>query len=251
MSDLRTLFPDTRWNVTVNISNPLSVLYVYNSNITGTPNGGQCCLWTVPAGATWAKFEVWGGGGPGGGACCCQQGGNSGGAGSYARKTIQVTPGQTFTICAGGSTCCFSACQAPTGFPSYACNASATPCALCLCASGGLGGFTQCFVMLQGCYHCITCICGSACGHDFALCGATGASHNTSCGFNSWNWTAEPTYVGGGLRIGQDHCRSQCGTFFNGCGSFPGGGGGNANTSDGGVWCGGQGVQGLVVITYK
>ena len=251
MSDLRTLFPDTRWNVSLSVTNPLSVLYVYNTDFGAAPNGGRCCLWTVPANTTWAKFEVWGGGGPGGGSCCCMSGGASGGAGSYARKTIRVTPGQTFTICAAGSTCCYSQCQAPGGFPSYACNASATPCALCLCASGGFGGYTQCFSMLAGCYHCITCICGTACGFDFALCGPSGGSHNTSCGFNSWHTTPEPTYIGGGIRIGQDHCRICCGAWMNGCASFPGGGGGNAVTHSGSCQCGGQGMSGLVVITYK
>jgi hypothetical protein len=250
MSDLRTLFPDTRYNLTLTQLNPLGVLYVYKTNVNDVNNGGQCCLWVVPTGATWAKFEVWGGGGGGGGACCCQHAQQGGGAGTYARKTIRVVPGQSYTICAAGSTCCYSQCQAPQGFNSYACNPSATY-PLCLCARGGSGGFTQCFVMANGCYNCLTCICGQACGHDFALCGPTGASHNTTCGFDSFDLTPEPTYIGGGLRISQDHCRNTCGHFMSGGPSFPGGGGGSANSHDGSCQCSGHGMGGLVVITYK
>lgn len=250
MSDLRSLFPDSRYVQNVTVNNPYSVVYIWNTDTTSPSNGGRCCLWTVPANATWAKFEVWGGGGGGAGACCCQHAQMGGGAGTYARKTIRVVPGQQYTICAGGSTNCTAACQAPQGFPTYACNPSATY-PLCLCASGGFGGYTQCFVANNGCYMCVTCICGSACGHDFALCGPSGSAHNTSCGFSAFHYATEPTYIGGGLRVSQDHCRIACGTFMNGCASFPGGGGGTANTHDGSCQTGSHGQGGLVIITYK
>ena len=71
MSSLRTLL---QYGTSASGSVPLRSLRVYNTSITSSNNGGQCCLWTVPAGAEWAAFEVWGGGGPGAGVCCCQQG---------------------------------------------------------------------------------------------------------------------------------------------------------------------------------
>lgn len=250
MSNLRDLFPDSRFLQSVTVNNPYNVVYVYPADNAAPSNGGKCCLWVVPANATWAKFELWGGGGGGAGACCCQHAQMGGGAGTYARKTIRVVPGQSYTICAAGTTNCTPDCRGAKGFDSYACNPSATY-PLCLCAQGGSGGFTQCFVANNGCYHCISCICGCACGHDFALCGPTGASHNTSCGFSAFHYTPEPTYIGGGLRVSQDHCRITCGTFMNGCGSFPGGGGGTANTHDGSCQTGSLGAGGLVIITYK
>ncbi len=79
MSSLRTLL---QYGTTSGGSNPLTSLRVYATNITDQNNGGKCCQWTVPAGADWAAFEVWGGGGPGAGVCCCQQGW-AGGSGSY------------------------------------------------------------------------------------------------------------------------------------------------------------------------
>jgi len=54
--------------------------------------------WAVPTGSRIATFEIWGGGGQGAGARCCQQG-IPGGAGAYARKTIKVTPGDTYVFC--------------------------------------------------------------------------------------------------------------------------------------------------------
>ena len=54
--------------------------------------------WAVPTGSRIATFEIWGGGGNGGGARCCQQG-IPGGSGAYARKTIKVTPGDTYVFC--------------------------------------------------------------------------------------------------------------------------------------------------------
>jgi hypothetical protein len=173
-----------------------------------------------------------------------------GGAGTYARKTIRVVPGQTYTICAGGTGCCVSSCAGMQGYASYACNAGATY-PLCLCAQGGAPGYSQCFVAWAGCYNCITCICGTACGHDFAICGPAGSTHNTSCGFDSHHYAPEPTYVGGGLRVSRDHCRCCPGDFMISQPSFPGGGGGTAAAFDGPCFCGGYGAGGLVVVTYK
>ena len=64
MSSLRTLL---QYGTSSGASAPLTSLRVYATNVTDQNNGGKCCQWTVPTGAEWAAFEVWGGGGPGAG----------------------------------------------------------------------------------------------------------------------------------------------------------------------------------------
>lgn len=63
---------------------------------------GATCTWTVPAGATRAKFQAWGAGRGSNPACCC--GGQSySGNGAYAEIVIDVTAGDSYTLCAGCS----------------------------------------------------------------------------------------------------------------------------------------------------
>jgi len=250
MANLRDLFPDSSLFQAQLPTNVFGTLYVYNTNVGNVNNGGQCCLWTVPTGAKWARFEVWGGGGDGGGACCCQQPSKGGGSGSYARRTIRVVPGQTYTLCAAGSGCCSQNNCGTNGFSSYACNASATY-PLCLCASGGEGGSSCCWAAIGGNYHCSSNVCGSTCNADFAICGIQGSAHQSWCGFDSWHYVAQGPYIGGGMRPTRTHC----GEYWMGCDSvggniWPGGGGGTAISYGGCCW-GGWGAGGLVVVTYK
>lgn len=250
MSDLRTLFPDSRYNITVGGSATFGTVRVYNTTMNSPQNGGCCCYWTVPAGVTWAKFEVWGSGGDGGGACCCQHPAMGGGSGSYTRKTTRVVPGQGYTICAGGSGCCSQTCKGTDGFPSYVCNASATY-PVCLCASGGYGGTSGCFYAIGSCFHCSTNICGTTCGGDFSICGITGSAHASWCGYDSWHYSPNGPYLGTGVNISRTHC----GEFWMGCAGnpsvFPGGGGGTAISYGGSCCWGGWGAGGLVIVTYK
>jgi hypothetical protein len=68
-------------------------------------NYGACCQWTVPAGASSVRFQIWGAGGNSGAGCCC--GGSPFGAtGAYASVIMPVTPGDVYTLCAGCSSCC-------------------------------------------------------------------------------------------------------------------------------------------------
>jgi hypothetical protein len=63
--------------------------------------------WTVPAGVTSIKVEVWGGGGGGGGITTngffTTNGGGGGGGGAYRTASLTVTSGQTYTITIGAA----------------------------------------------------------------------------------------------------------------------------------------------------
>ena len=64
--------------------------------------GPTTCTWTVPTGATRAKFQVWGAGKGSNPGCCC--GGSSFGQnGAYAELVMDVTAGDSYTVCAGCS----------------------------------------------------------------------------------------------------------------------------------------------------
>ena len=67
---------------------------------------GATCTWTVPAGVTVAKFEIWGpGAGTYPGCCCSIQ--PFGATGAYATICMPVTAGWDYTLCAGCSLCCY------------------------------------------------------------------------------------------------------------------------------------------------
>ena len=254
--NLSTLFPTSLYTQVSSSGNTLGVIYVYNTNTNTLNNGGQCCLFTAPAGSTYAKFEVWGGGGAGAGSCCCQHAAYSGGSGSYARKTIQLVPGQQYTVCAGGSSTSpaySSTGTGVTGNPSYVCgnnSNSGITYPITLCANGGGPGSSQCNYWQNAC-NIPSCICGGGCGYDLLICGSQAGSQASTCGLVSWAFAAEPTYVGGGVRMSCDHCQNGCGSAFGGCATFPGGGGMSGNTNGGSCSCGGWGAGGLVIITYK
>ncbi len=56
---------------------------------------------TVPAGITTIVVECWGGGGGGGGNNGFDTAGSGGSGGSYAKKTMTVTPGTNYTVTVG------------------------------------------------------------------------------------------------------------------------------------------------------
>jgi len=60
---------------------------------------------TVPPGITTIIVECWGGGGAGGGSSASSvRGGGGGAGGAYAKKSITVTPGTSYTVTVGGTT---------------------------------------------------------------------------------------------------------------------------------------------------
>ena len=98
---------------------------------------GATCTWTVPAGATQAKFQLWGAGQGSNPGCCCG-GAPFGATGSYAEMVINVTPGAQYSICAGCS--CQRSC----------CSNESVGCG---CASGVTGpGICCLFASGTGCY---------------------------------------------------------------------------------------------------
>lgn len=243
MSSLRTLL---QYGTTSSGSTPLRSLRVYNTNITTQDNGGRCCQWTVPAGASWAAFEVWGGGGPGAGVCCCQQGW-SGGSGSYGRRIIEVDAGQQFTICAAGSTCCHSRCYSCRGFPSWVCG----PGGFCMCSSGGSEAASKCF-WSQNCSYsgCQMFNCGCVNGATLAICGTTGGGHGSAhCASDMHQFMPSAPFTSH-TRMSRSGCYKTDGQGQGDHGVFPGGGGASGVTHNETCYCGAKGMGGLVTVYY-
>ena len=254
MADLRTLFPDSRYTITLSGSSTnLTVLYIYNTSTESVTNGGRCCLWTVPTGATWARFEVFGGGGSGAGACCCQAPYQAGASGSYTRKSTRVVAGETYTICAAGTGCCSTTCCGVCGYPSYVCNPTATY-PLCLCSSGGCGGINNCFVGVAGCLPFLSCVVGTTCGGDFSMPGHFSSHHDGgACSFEAWQHIPSAPYKSSGFRISHDYCAGWSGCQHQGdtASLFPGGGGASAVAHGGACCWGAWGAGGMIRITYR
>jgi hypothetical protein len=106
----------------MDLSHPKAALFVGETALcqshfvaTGScvsESGGFTCFqafsangtFTVPAGISKILVEVWGGGGsggPAGASATTSSGGGGGGSGGYARKILQVTPGQSFPVVVG------------------------------------------------------------------------------------------------------------------------------------------------------
>lgn len=123
-------------------------------------NYGATCSWTVPAGVTRARFQIWGAGGGSGGGCCC--GGSVwGSSGAYASVIIPVTAGTTYTLCAGCAAQTIG-CGGnnPGGLRIPGCPSFVTGAGLCnFCAEGGqgrMGNWMAAYGNLRSCrIHCI------------------------------------------------------------------------------------------------
>ena len=133
---------------------------------------GCQCTWTVPSGATKARFQLWGAGGGANhpGRCCGYT--LFGSTGAYLSVIIPVSSGNQFSICSGCAYCCWaeswSGAQRLRGCPSYV-----TGPGLCyLCAEGGDGGHGMYHGMRLGkqnpCYA--PCLNNPGANMDFRTC---------------------------------------------------------------------------------
>jgi hypothetical protein len=138
---------------------------------------GRDCTWTVPAGVTCARFQIWGAGsGAGGGGACCSLS-PFGSTAAFTSVIIPVTAGNTYTIHSGCAPLVCAYCtyqsQRPHGDKSFVQGP-----ALCnVCADGGigeLGAWMACNGRTAGsnCYWGSKCNIGSSTGVccGFALC---------------------------------------------------------------------------------
>jgi hypothetical protein len=133
-----------------------------------------CCSWTVPAGVTCARFQIWGAGAGRGYGCCCAFV-PFGGTGAYASVIIPVTAGDTYTLCAGCAFCCYTTAGASNVNGQPGCRSFVTGTGLSnFCAEGGEASLycellTRCVCgAVQGyCYFLGGCICsnGSVCNN--------------------------------------------------------------------------------------
>ena len=115
---------------------------IVETNAAHCLQAGASCVWTVPAGVSEAQFQIWGAGGTGtgcSGSCCSF--GLPGGSGEYTYVRMAVSPGEIYTLCAGGayeqgscySSTCFDGCN------SFVCGSNST----CIMSCGGSFGYAK------------------------------------------------------------------------------------------------------------
>lgn len=124
------------WNSIPTLSNPVCGFKVCDTS--GYYRCGASCSWTVPAGITTARFQLWGPGGSTSSNCCCG-GAPFGPTGAYASVVMSVTPGDVYTLCAGCAYCCYATQTTPglVGGPTYVTGNNLTG----LCATSGYSNY--------------------------------------------------------------------------------------------------------------
>lgn len=169
---------------------------------------GACCLWTVPAGATRAQFQLWGaGGGSGGGACC--GGSLPGSTGAYAIVTIPVTAGWTYTLCAGCAYCCFTNWSAT---PADGCASFVIGCGLSnFCAEGGRGNMCSIPCLFGTSKYGLTNMSsgtGLSQANMLGMCFCTGSfcATGTSCPLSMPTLVSDRTFYGNTSTTGVNVC---------------------------------------------
>jgi hypothetical protein len=218
---------------------------------------GKCCLWTVPSNVTSVTFEIWSGGGGGAGHTCCNCCSFSigGAGGNYAARTVATTPGQQYTVCAGGAWPCHwsHTCDAGMGCRSYVNGTNLSN----FCVTGGCGGW-MCNGDAWGPRHhdsgCANCnICGFF-GADLGMMGTVGfkPGHGACHCYRTTMFTGSPPIIGGSMSTSASDSWCSCGCYTN----WPAGGGPSGTSS----YCDnfakqcsagmGMGGSGVVRITY-
>jgi hypothetical protein len=226
---------------------------VWVRGFLGAASPGCCCQWTVPTGVRRATFELWGAGGNGNGACSCNRCHKYKGAGGgyYNSKTISVSPGASYTVCAGGVfPCCSFECTACNGCSSYAIGTGLSN----FCAIGGDTGRAETNWPVA-CYSDFSCCVGpNTFDGDFGMGnhnGAWGGNWLCHCFHKQFKSTGAPFLSAGGNSVRGElyGCWIRCG-----CWSVPyATGGQSAMTNNCGACCGqgGTGGSGVVKITFS
>lgn len=124
----------TLWSKVPSLNSVTSGFAVCDATYT---HCGVCCVFTVPAGATFIRFQLWGAGGASFGPMCCGLG-MPAGTGAYASVIIPAVPGCVYTICAGCALCCYLYCSGSSYTQGSGCQSFVTGYGLCnFCADGG------------------------------------------------------------------------------------------------------------------
>ncbi|MBO71856.1 MAG: hypothetical protein CL508_06035 [Actinobacteria bacterium] len=228
--------------------------------IFGSPNScsnGCCCLWTIPAGVRKVQWEIWGAGGSGAGACSTSRCHHYKGAGGgyYNTKTIDVTPGDSYSICAAGNgNCCRFECNGCRGCASYVNGTNLSN----FCAIGGYEAYANTSWNSACMSYWDCCIQSGSNGGDFGFGNHSGAFGGAQwwfghghchCLHQQTRATSAPL-IGTEVQMSINWCWMRCG-----CWTVPYGNGGQSAMSSycGGSNCcgqGGMGGPGLVRITY-
>jgi hypothetical protein len=248
------------------------LLWIYNERALACVNcanaggcveqaNGKCCLWTVPTGVTKVTFEIWSGGGGGAGHTCCNDCSFStgGSGGNYATRTIAVTPGWTYTVCAGGSWPCSKShtCVASMGCRSFVIGNNLSNfcvmggCGGIMCNGDAWGGGSMGYHHTSGCANCN--ICGYF-GADFGIMGTAGFKAGQSmCRCNgATSFTGQAPIIGTFQTTAVTEAWCSCGCYVN----WPAGGGQSGTSSYCNDWAkccaggSGQGGSGIVKITF-
>ena len=165
-------------------------------------NCGATCTWTVPSGATCARFQLWGAGGGSGPACCCG-GSPFGSSAAYTTVSMPVVAGCQYTICSGCAYCCFPStgtCGRLPGCPSYVTGHGLDN----FCADGGQGRLGTMMAMYGHRCRCrlqhIVCNDSGPCfcnfGADYCYTSSCATCGKVGC------------FIPGAMYFGSAHCSS-------------------------------------------
>ena len=148
-------------------------------NVRTNFSSGFC--WFAPGTGT-AVVEAWGAGGSGGRMCCCGFG-IPGNPGAYARRTVQVTTGNTINgtvgfSCGNADTLAFRGCSEPTQL----CWRGIDSTNGCICVQGGRGGTSICSTGASA-YCCFTAA-------GFCSTGPYNSNCGTICNIAPGSWIA-------------------------------------------------------------
>lgn len=220
-------------------------LWIVDSGVITVITSSQS--WQAPLGVSEVLVEAWGGGGAGSdGGAVAAHGGGGGGGGAYAKGTVPITPGNSYSVTVGNATEASSfvgdgGAQVLAAGGQNGSTLNNSPGAGGLAANsvgdvtynGGTGGAGS---TTSSVYAGGGGASGSRVGHGFN--GSQGTTSDPG-----WGGLAGPGAGAGGLGGGRT------GAVFDPFpGQVPGGGGGGAQSNDNDI---GAGARGQVILYYE